>query len=276
MALRQWSKEKSAVIKWQKNGKKLQNVGSRLDWHCNALWWSFLVRWQHDTVTFHTRFHSKSKSLYIAMACFDSMHQCVRACVCTVAIYLCVCERIVYEMFGRRIINNTLFDKLLPFYYPIFPFWQLYCAQHTLISHVQTAEHDFFIAASGIFVVVVCERERWARITCPFCAISELFFFLSSIYSVKKACTNNRTNRIEKNPTTSEREYEWSGDAVDMIFACFFFLLEFVLPSHMFHCLVSFFALLVVVATKFNCMLFLGEKRRTHRNRKFIPKNYRS
>lgn len=69
-------------------------------------------------------------------------------------------------MFGRRIINNTLFDKLLPFYYPIFPILATERAAsrnthstHTLISHVQTAEHDFFIAVPSshnvIFVAAV-------------------------------------------------------------------------------------------------------------------------
>lgn len=123
-------------------------------------------------------------------------------------------------------------------------------------------------------------RDRDGRALRARSALFLCCFFFSSIYSVKKACTNNRTNQLEKTQrhrNENDINVEWSGDAVDMIFACFFS------SNSCCHrtCFtrVSFFPLRVVVAHRHDIQLhviFGRGAKRAHRNRKFIPKNYRS
>lgn len=115
-----------------------------------------------------------------------------------------VCVR-EYEMLERRIINNTLFDKLLPFYYPIFPFWQLH-ARNTHSSLMCKRLNMTFLLLPPMHIVVFVAVVRALRARSAISVLLLFFFYFHcfSIYSVKKACANIRTRAREKKEANIE------------------------------------------------------------------------
>lgn len=99
---------------------------------------------------------------------------CISANVLLSAVSMCMCV-CMYEMFGRRIINNTLFDKLLPFYYPIFPFWQL---SNERVTHIRTQTQTYTHTCDIPDTHVSCANGwTWLFYGCHRCTSSSLWLW---------------------------------------------------------------------------------------------------